>query len=119
MELSEFRVTPGNQDPHQRGEIKKPSFGFPYGNQSEREPNERFSRKLEYNQGILVPSDGRICGLEMIWREGVDVRFKSCSNSHIDVVVHGEGRSNPWRVTSFYGHLMQARGIFLGSFLCL
>lgn len=64
-----------------------------------------FQRKLEFNQGILVPNDGRSCGLAMIWREGVDVRFKSCSNSHIDVVVHGEGGSNLWRVTGFYGHL--------------
>ena len=29
--------------------------------------------------------------------------MKSCSNTHIDVVVQGEGGANPWRATSFYG----------------
>ena len=40
----------------------------------------------------------------MLWLEGVDVRFKSCSHSHIDVVVHGDGGAKPWRASSFYGH---------------
>lgn len=31
--------------------------------------------------------------------------FKSCSHSHIDGVVHGEGSGGPWRVIGFYGHL--------------
>ena len=61
-------------------------------------------RKTEYTQGIIVPSDGRSGGLALLWREGTDVRFKSCSNSHIDVVVHGVVSSEPWRATGFYGH---------------
>ena len=48
--------------------------------------------------------DGRSGGLVMLWLEGVDVRFKSCSHSHIDVVVHGDGGAKPWRASSFYGH---------------
>ena len=40
----------------------------------------------------------------MIWHEGVDVRFESCSNSHIDVVVYDEDGSNSWRATTFYRH---------------
>ena len=40
----------------------------------------------------------------MIWSEGVDVTFMSCSHSHIDVVVHGEEGASPWRATGFYGH---------------
>lgn len=32
------------------------------------------------------------------------MRFKSCLHSHIDVVVYGKDRSNPWRATSFYGY---------------
>ena len=44
-------------------------------------------RKLNFTQGIIVPSDGRSEGLAMLWKEGVDVSFKSCSNAHIDVVV--------------------------------
>ena len=33
----------------------------------------------------------------------MDVRLKSCSNSHIDVVVCGEVGAKPWRATGFYG----------------
>ena len=40
----------------------------------------------------------------MIWGEGVDVRLRSCSNSHIDIVVNGEGGAFSWRATGFYGH---------------
>ena len=40
----------------------------------------------------------------MIWKEGLDIRFKSCSNSHIDVVVYDEKGLNPWRAMVFYGH---------------
>ena len=49
-------------------------------------------RKLNQTQGITVPSDGQSGGLAMLWKEGADVRFKSCSNGHIDVVVsEGDG----------------------------
>ena len=51
-----------------------------------------------------MPSGGRSDSLAMLLREGVVVCFKSCSNTHIIVVVQGEGRANPWRATSFYGH---------------
>ena len=59
--------------------------------------------KLDYTQGITIPSDGRSGGLAMLWREGTDVRFKSCSNSHIDVEIHERSSVAPWRVTGFYG----------------
>ena len=61
-------------------------------------------RKLELTQGIDVLSDGNSAGLAMIWKEGADIRFKNCSNSHIDVVVYNEKGLNPWRVTRFYEH---------------
>ena len=59
--------------------------------------------KTEYTQGIIMPSDSRSDGLALLWREGTDVRFKSCVNSHIDVVVHGVVSADPWRATGFYG----------------
>ena len=49
--------------------------------------------KIGYTQGITVPSDGRSGGLALMWREGSDIDFKGCSNSHIDVVVHGGSAS--------------------------
>ena len=63
-----------------------------------------FQHKLGFIQGIIVPSDGKNGGLGKLWREEVDVCFKSCSHSYIDVAVHDEGRGGPWRTTDFYGH---------------
>ena len=59
--------------------------------------------KLDYTQGITIPSDGRSGGLAILWREGTDVRFKSCSNSHIDVEIHERSSVAPWQATGFYG----------------
>ena len=61
-------------------------------------------RKLGLTQGISVPCDGRSGGLAMLWREREDVRFKSCSHSHIDVMVYGVGGAMSWRASGFYGH---------------
>ena len=63
-----------------------------------------FQWKLELTQGIDVPSDGKSGRLAMIWKEGLDIRLKSYSNSHIDVVVFNEKELNLWRTTGFYGH---------------
>ena len=59
--------------------------------------------KLDYTQGITVPSDSKSGGLTMLWGEGTDVRFKSCSNSYIGVEVYGNPSSSPWHATGFYG----------------
>ena len=61
-------------------------------------------RKLNFTQGIIVPSNGRSGGLAMLWKEGADVSFKSCSNAHIDVVVCEGVGAQPWKGTRFYGH---------------
>ena len=60
--------------------------------------------KLEYTQGITIPSDGRSEGLAMMWKEGSDVRFRSYSNSHIEVEVHRSSASTSWRAMGFYEH---------------
>ena len=53
-------------------------------------------RKLEFSQGIIVPSDERSGGLALLWKEGTMIDFKSCSNSHIDLVVRESSSSKPW-----------------------
>ncbi|KAL4652321.1 hypothetical protein ACB092_01G224700 [Castanea dentata] len=63
-----------------------------------------FQHKLGFTQGIIIPSDGKSGDLVMLWREGTNIRFKSCLHSHIDVVVHSEGKGGPWRIIGFYGH---------------
>ena len=61
-------------------------------------------RKLSLTQGISVKSDGRSGGLAMLWKEGFDVRLKSCSNTHIDVVMCEGNGAQLWHATGFYGH---------------
>ena len=60
--------------------------------------------KINFMQGIIFLSDGRSGGLTMLWKEGTDVSFKSCSNSHINVVIRDGSNPTPWQATSFYGH---------------
>ena len=61
-------------------------------------------QKLNFTQGIVVPSDSRSGGLALLWKEGTVVHFKSCSHSHIDVVVVEEDGGGTWWATSLYGH---------------
>ena len=61
-------------------------------------------QKLNFTQGIVVPSDGWSGSLALLWKEGPVVHFKSCSHSHIDVVVVKEDGGGTWRATGFYGH---------------
>ena len=77
---------------------------FLVGTKASTERMKGFQNKLGFTQGIVVPSNGRSGGLALLWREGTDIRFKICSHSHIDVVVHGVGNGGPWRATGFYRH---------------
>ena len=51
-----------------------------------------------------MPSDGQSGGLAMLWKESVDVCFKSYSNAHINVVVREGVGAQPWRAMGFYKH---------------
>ena len=42
-----------------------------------------------------MPSDGWSGGLVMLWKEGADISFKSCSNGHINVVVSEGADAQP------------------------
>lgn len=83
---------------------KRPILVFLAKTKASSSKGKGIQNKLELMQGISVPSDGRSGGLAMLWREGTDIRFKSCSHSHIDVVVVGEQGMLPWRAMGFYGH---------------
>jgi len=60
--------------------------------------------KLEYMQGITVPSNGRSGGLALLWKEGSHVEVHKYSHSHIDVIIFDHETNLRWRATSFYGH---------------
>ena len=59
-----------------------------------------------FRSGITVPSDGQSGGLALLWREGTNVRFKSYSNSHINVEIHS---LTPWHATGFFEQLDAVR----------
>ncbi|KAK9901868.1 hypothetical protein M0R45_001892 [Rubus argutus] len=51
---------------------------------------------------------GQSGGLALFWKEDIDVRFRSKSHHHIDVMVDSASPSLPtWRFTGFYGHPSQ------------
>ena len=64
----------------------------------------RLQAKLDYTQGIIVPSNGKSGGLALLWKEGTNVWTHKYSNSHIDVVVTDTTSNMRWRATGFYGH---------------
>lgn len=88
---------------------KEPLLVFLSKTKAEASRIKGIQNKLEYIQGITVPSDERSGGLAMLWRKGMDVRFKSYSNSHIDVEVYESSSLSPWRAIGFYGQLDVAR----------
>lgn len=51
MELSGFKVTPGSPTSFQRSEEKKSDIGFPHGNQSRCESDERTIAEIGVNIG--------------------------------------------------------------------
>ena len=60
--------------------------------------------KLEYTQGIVVPSDGQSGDLAMLWKEG-------------DVIVCEDLTSSLWRVTGFYGQPETEKRVILWQLL--
>lgn len=102
MELPGIRVLPGGRTLTNEVRAKDPLLVFLMETKAGTSRIKSIQTKLEYTQGILVQSDGRSGSLALFWREGIKVSFKSCSNSHIDVIVHGDPTSSPWHVTGFY-----------------
>ena len=100
LELSGNGVVPGGSDTRQRGEI----VIFLTETKTGESRIKGIMNKLEYTQGITIPSDGKSGGLAMMWKDGVDIRLRSCLNSHIDVEVHESTATTPWRAMGFYGH---------------
>ena len=65
----------------------------------------------------MVPSDGRSGGLALLSREGTNVRFKSYSNSHINVEIHENSSLTPWHAIGFYEQLDAVRRFSLWQLL--
>lgn len=60
---------------------------------------------LGFNKSEVMLSLGQSGGLALFWSDDLDVRFRSKSHHHIDVVIDTNNPSSPsWRFTGFYGH---------------
>lgn len=102
VELLRIGVFFVGSHPHRRGERKDPTLVFLVETKARVNRMKGILNKLDYTHGIIVPSDGWSGGLALLWKEGTDIRFKSFSNLHIDMVVHDMLSSDPWHATGFY-----------------
>ena len=61
-------------------------------------------RKIERQQGLVVPSIKRAVGLALLWRNSLQVDIQTYSPRHIDAIVTEEQGTKKWHFTGFYGH---------------
>ncbi|KAK9985942.1 hypothetical protein SO802_030893 [Lithocarpus litseifolius] len=61
-------------------------------------------RKLERQQGLVVPSVRRGGGLALLWKNSTRVDVQTYSPRHIDAIVTEEQGNKKWRFTGFYGN---------------
>ena len=66
---------------------------------------DEIKRKIERQQGLLVPSVRRGGGLALLWKRTMKVDILTYSPRHIDAIVIEEQGKKKWRFTGFYGHL--------------
>ncbi|XP_030946004.1 uncharacterized protein LOC115970518 [Quercus lobata] len=61
-------------------------------------------RKIERQQGLVVPSIKRAGGLALLWKNSLQVDILTYSPRHIDAIVTEKQGMKKWRFTDFYGH---------------
>ena len=61
-------------------------------------------RKIERQQGLVIPSIKKAGGLALLWRNSLQVDILSYSPGHIDAIVSEEQGRKKWRFIEFYGH---------------
>ncbi|XP_075675045.1 uncharacterized protein LOC142644284 [Castanea sativa] len=65
---------------------------------------EDIKSKLDWQQGLVVPSIRRGGGLALLWRSSKKVDVQTYSPCQIDAIVTEENGNKTWRFTGFYGH---------------
>ncbi|XP_075665689.1 uncharacterized protein LOC142635419 [Castanea sativa] len=63
----------------------------------------RIKRKLERQQGLVVPCVNRGGGLALLWKSSLKVDIQTYSPRHVDAVITEAEGSPQWRFTGFYG----------------
>ena len=67
-------------------------------------------RKIERQQGLVVPSVRRGGGLALLWKNTIKVDVLTYSPMHIDAIVTEEQGMKKWRFSGFYGHSKTRKG---------
>ena len=62
-------------------------------------------KKLERQEGLVVPSVRHGGGLALLWKSSTRVDIQTYSPRHIDAIVTKEQGNKKWRFTGFYGNL--------------
>ncbi|KAA3484396.1 reverse transcriptase [Gossypium australe] len=60
-------------------------------------------RRCGFDFGIEVEAEGSKGGLCLAWKKDLDVKLKSFSKWHIDVLIKEENVEEDWKFTGFYG----------------
>ena len=60
-------------------------------------------RKIDRQQGLVVPSVRHGGGLALLWTSSMQVDVQTYSPRHIDAIVTEEQGMKEWRFTRFYG----------------
>lgn len=68
---------------------------------------EKIRDSCGFRCGIDVGAVGSRGGLLLVWKDNYDVTLRSFSQSHIDVSVRDDYDDHSWRLTGFYGNLIE------------
>lgn len=60
--------------------------------------------KLDWQQGLVVPSGRRGGGLALLWKSSMKMDIQTFSPRDIDEINTEERSMKQWRFTGFYGH---------------
>ncbi|XP_075663436.1 uncharacterized protein LOC142633038 [Castanea sativa] len=80
-----------------------PSLVFLMETKFDVEEMARIKRKLERQQGLVVPCVNRGGGLALLWKSSLKVDIQTYYPRHIDIVITEAEGSLQWRFTGFYG----------------
>ena len=74
--------------------------------------------ELKIDNVVYVDRTGMGGGLALLWDSEWDVKLKTLSKSHIDVIVTEKDKVS-WRLTGIYGHPEKLKCIETWNLMCL
>lgn len=64
---------------------------------------EEIRRRCGFMNGLEVGATGSRGGICLAWHKEVQVKLRTLSTSHMDVLIKEEGVNEEWRFIGFYG----------------